>query len=326
MRFSTTSWQGVAIVLAVATLALQITLGLEHLEGASNATKASIVLVMVTLAVLPKIIEVAAGARMYALTGVLLLAFGSWLAYSLPATVGRTGEVKEARIAEAKASGEGRKLLTLELERSRARLSMAESDVTRLCKNPYSDNCTSARLVERERQARVDQLLAEMVDRKGPPVGDVASDLLAWGLSSVGLTADAIRKGSVLAFAFGLDVIIWSLIWFGTTDRLRKRADVSGNGQETIHAATVSAPSAPPDGGQKVPRCLSDEDRLADIRREVSAGRHHGVVEYGARWGLSKAEASKTISSLEDDGEITCTHAGRQKLVTGIKRRLTRAA
>lgn len=325
MRFSTTSWQVVAIVLAIATLVLQIFLGLEHLEGASTATKASIVLVMVTLAVLPKIIEVAAGARMYALSGVLLLAFGAWLAYSLPATVGRTGEVKEARIAEVKASGEGRKLLTLELERAQARLSMAESDVKRLCKNPYSDNCTSARLVERERQARVDQLLAEMIDRKAAPVGDVASDLLAWALSSVGLTADAIRKGSVLAFALGLDVLIWALVWFGTTDRIRTRLETPAT-NATIVAATVSASPSPPDGGQKVAKTLSDDDRLSDIRREVSAGRHHGVVEYGTRWGVTKGESSKTISALEEKGEITCTRAGHQKLVTGIKRRLTRAA
>lgn len=325
MRFTTIAWQVVAIVLAVATLALQIFIGLEHLSGASVATKASIVLVMVSLAILPKIIEVAAGARMYALTGVLLLAFASWLAYSLPATVGRTGEVKEAKIAEVKASGEGRKLLVLELERARARLDMAESDVKRLCKNPYSDNCTSARLVERERQARVDLLLGEVVDRKVAPVGDVASDLLAWALSSVGLTADAIRKGSVLAFALGLDVLIWALVWFGTTDRLRKREEVTP-ARATIDAAPVSASPSPPDGGQRVARSHSDEESLEDIRREVSAGRHHGVVEYGTRWQVTKGESSKRISNLEERGEVSCTIVGRQKLVTGIKRRLTRAA
>ena len=325
MRFTTTAWQAVAIVLAVATLALQITIGLEHLSGASTATKASIVLVMVSLAILPKLIEIAAGARMYALSGVLLLAFAAWLAYSLPATVGRTGEIKEAKIAEVKASGEGRKLLQLELDRARARFDMAESEVKRLCKNPYSDNCTSARLVERERQARVDQLLAELVDRKGPPVGDVASDLLAWAFGSAGLTADAIRKGSVLAFALGLDIIIWSLIWFGTTDPLGRR-DVATTSRGSVGAATGAAHPSPPDGGQRERSTLSDEDRLADIRAEVSAGRHHGVVEYGVRWGLSKSEASKTISALEAAGEIDCTLAGRQKLVTGIKRRLTRAA
>lgn len=325
MRFSTTLWQVVAIVLASATLLLQIFIGLEHLNGASVATKASIVLVMMSLAILPKIIEVAAGARMYALTGVLLLAFGSWLAYSLPATIGRTGEVKEAKIAEVNASGEGRKLLMLELERARARLDMAELDVKRLCKNPYSDSCTSGRLVERERQARVDQLLGELVDRKAMPVGDVASDLLAWALSSAGLTADAIRKGSVLAFALGLDVLIWALVWFGTTDRLRRRDDVPA-ARAAVGAAPVSASPSPPDGGQKVARSLSDEESLTDIRREVSAGRHHGVVEYGTRWRVSRGESSKRISSFEESGEVSCTIVGRQKLVTGIKRRLTRAA
>lgn len=325
MRFTNTAWQVVAIVLAVATLGLQITIGLEHLESASVATKASIVLVMVTLAVLPKIIEIAAGSRMYGLSAVLLLAFAAWLAYSLPATVGRIGEVKEVKVAEVMASGEGRKLLDLEMQRAQARLKMAESEIARLCKNPYSDNCTSARLVERERQARVDQLLTELVDRKAAPVGDVASDLLAWALASAGLTSDAIRKGSVLAFAFGLDVIIWALVWFGTTDRIRARSEFSAASAK-IGAASASASPPNPNGGQRVARFFSDEESLQDIRREVTAGRHHGVVEYGTRWHVSTGESSKRISALEELGEVSCTNVGRQKLVTGIKRRLTRAA
>ncbi len=326
MRLSITTWQRFAIALAVVTLGLQVTIGLEHLEGASLATKASIVLVMVSLAILPKLIEVAAGARMYGLSAVLLIAFAAWLAYSLPATVGRTGEVKEAKIAEVKASGEGRKLLTLELERAQARLSMAESEVKRLCKIPYSDNCTSARLVESERQARIDQLLAELVDRKAAPVGDVASDLLAWALSSAGLTADAIRKGSVLAFAFGLDVLIWALVWFGTTDRLRKRTGERLDEGYVGAASAAASSSSPDDGPPRGKRPPSDTERLEDIRQEVSAGRHHGVVEYGVRWGLSKSEASKTISSLEERGEIICTRVGHHKLVSGIKRALVRVA
>lgn len=326
MRLSTTTWQVFAIALAIVTLGLQITIGLEHLEGASPATKASIALVMVTLAILPKLIEVAAGSRMYALSAVLLVAFAAWLAYSLPATVGRTGEVKEAKVAEVKASGEGRRLLTLELERAQDRLSMAESEVKRLCKNQYSDSCTSARLVERERQARIDQLLAELVDRKAAPVGDVASDTLAWATSSLGLNSDAIRKGSSLAFALGLDIIIWSLVWFGTTDRLRKR-DAAQQARATFAAATDAVSPSSPDGGPpRGTRPPSDTDRLEDIRREVSAGRHHGVVEYGVRWGLSKSEASKTISALEELGEITCTRVGHHKLVSGIRRALSRVA
>ena len=58
----------------------------------------------------------------------------------------------------------------------------------------------------------------------------------------------------------------------------------------------------------------------------MTAGRHHGVVEYGTRWHVSTGESSKRISALEELGEVSCTNVGRQKLVTGIKRRLTRAA
>lgn len=326
MRFSTTSWQVVAIVLAILTLALQVTIGLEHLEGASNATKASIVLVMIILALLPKFVELAVGARMFGLSAALLLAFGAWFAYSLPATVGRTGEVKVAKVAEAKAVRESHKLLLAEFERAQQRLAEAARDAKDKCRNPASDNCKAARLTETERQSRVDVLLVEVVGTKVPSSGDVASDLLAWALAPLGLSAEAIRNSSTLAFAFGLDILIWALTFFGTSDRLRHQSGTVNASPRAIDAATVSASPSPPDGGQKVAKTLSDDDRLSDIRREVSAGRHHGVVEYGTRWGVTKGESSKTISALEEKGEITCTRAGHQKLVTGIKRRLTRAA
>lgn len=329
MKTRTTGWQWVAIALALATLGLQITIGLEHLESASTATKASIVLVMISLAFLPKMVEIAAGARMFGLSAALLCAFVAWLAYSLPATVGRTGEVKEAKVMQAKATGEAHKLLLSELESAQQRLSDAATDAKAKCKNPASDNCAAARKTETERQSRVDVLLAEVIGAPAPASGDVASDLLAWLgslLGFAGLSADAIRKGSVLAFAFGLDMVIWSLMWFGTTERLRNPPAAGAMPETSIDAAMVS-PGLPPPGTRKpLPRSLSDEESLADIRREVSAGRHHGVVEYGVRWGVGKAEASKRITSFERDGEITCQHVGRHKLVTGIKRRLTTAA
>jgi hypothetical protein len=47
-------------------------------------------------------------------------------------------------------------------------------------------------------------------------IGDLGSDLWAWALGFLGVTAATVRKISVLSFAIGLDVVIWSLIWFAT--------------------------------------------------------------------------------------------------------------
>ena len=86
-----------ALASAGALLALQVVGALEATEGASHYTRASMIVAMCAVAVLPVFIHVAWGHRLRALAIVLCIAFVALLAYSLPAVVGRTGEIKIGR-------------------------------------------------------------------------------------------------------------------------------------------------------------------------------------------------------------------------------------
>ena len=70
-------------------------------------------------------------------------------------------------------------------------------------------------------------------------------------------------------------------------------------------------PESPISDGQ-----YSDEQSLDDIRKEIAVGHHHGVLEYGVRWGVSRGEASKRITLFSERGDIVCSRRGKRKLVT----------
>lgn len=278
---TTTAKQWGAMALAVCLLLLQIAGGLEYTEGGSLFTKASMVAAMIVLALLPLFIEGALRSKARGIAAALFVAFAAFLAYSLPATVGRTGEIKEVKVAEAKQSGEGRKLLEAELKRTDERLQMAITDVSKFCKNTYSDNCAGARLVERERQARADQLRKELGGAPVTKLGDTGSDIWAWALAMTGVSSETIRKGSVLCFGLGLDVVIWALMWFATSAKINHRI-VPANDVEPL----------PP--VNQLP-----EDDVIDWCRAFQAkhGRPPQIPEVQAVFDLPKTTAWRRIKS-----------------------------
>ncbi len=224
MKTTTTVTQYGAMALAGVLLLLQIVGGLEYTEGGSPFTKASMVLAMITLALLPVFIEGALRSKARGIAMALFVAFVAFLAYSLPATVGRTGEIKEVKVAEAKQSGEGRKLLEAELVRAQERLDLAGKDAKAACaRASYSDNCKGWERTEKERQARVDALRKELGGAPAAKLGDTGSEVWAWALAQTGISAEAIRKGSVLSFGLGLDIVIWALVWFATSAKINHR-------------------------------------------------------------------------------------------------------
>lgn len=224
----TTPLQYCAIAWAIVLLGLQIMAGLEYTEGGSVYARLSMIATMVTLAGLPVFLESARRTKSYGIGAALAVAFIAFLTYSLPATIGRTGEVKETKVLEAKASGEGRKLLEQELTRAHERLDLASRDVKGACsKTSYSDNCEGWKRTEKERQARVDQIRKELGHAPVAKVGDIGGDNIAWALTYMGVPAEAVRRFTSISFALGLDVIIWALIWFGSSDKVagRKRVE-----------------------------------------------------------------------------------------------------
>ena len=205
-----------ALVGAAGLLALQIVLGLEYTTGGTLGTQASMIGAMVTLALLPVFLAIAwrSGARVIA--GAIGISFAAFLFYSLPATSGRTGEIKEAKanVAEDVARWQA------EHDENAKQLRWAVPDKNGECvgaPNPLPPNgwpvCrrkTGTVTALEERQAKLEADI-KAAGTAGV-TGDLGSTLWAWALSWAGLTAAAIRKGSVIAFAVGLDFAIWSLV------------------------------------------------------------------------------------------------------------------
>ena len=198
-----------ALAMAGCLLGLQIIGGLEYTEGGSLYTRASMIAAMVTLAALPVFIEAArqVGARGVALA--LFVAFVAFLAYSLPATTGRTGEIKEVKVS---AAGDVVKLKD-DLERSAKQAEWARQDWITECGTGDGKKCRGKRNTVQALDDRVEKLTAELA-KMPKAAGDLGSDLWA---SALGLSPAVVRQVSVMSFAIGLDVVIWSLIWFATT-------------------------------------------------------------------------------------------------------------
>ncbi|MDQ8700212.1 hypothetical protein [Hyphomicrobium sp. LHD-15] len=285
-----------AIAGALGLLALQIVLGLEYTDGGTAGTRWSMIGAMVTLALLPVFCAIAwrTGARLIA--GAIGISFAAFLFYSLPATSGRTGEIKEAKanIADDVASWKS------EHDENAKQLRWAVPDKNAECAgapNPLPPsgwpNCrrktgTVTALQERQTKLEADIKAAGTAG----VTGDLGSTLWAWALSWAGLTAGAIRKGTVIAFAVGLDFAIWSLVALGEylialalqvrrerkaeqTITLRNALPVDAAGQSDYPALLRNAPDTPdrPAGGTKpdrpAPKGPKPDGRTDGLKGEV---------------------------------------------------------
>jgi hypothetical protein len=203
-----------ALAMAGLLLALQILLGLEYTQGGSIGTQASMIAAMVTLAALPVFIEAArqVGARGVALA--LFVAFVAFLAYSLPATTGRTGEIKATHLVDEAKSLENQARVASDRAETAKLVDEANRWQIKACKGGNGGDCKAATFVLNQRQASLEKLTKQLEEARPPVAGDLGSDLWA---SALGLSPAVVRQVSVMSFAIGLDVVIWSLIWFATT-------------------------------------------------------------------------------------------------------------
>ena len=212
--------QGAALAGAAGLLALQIIGGLEYTEGGSTYAKWSMIASLATVALLPVFVEVARQKKAYGICLALGVAFAAFLVYTLPATIGRTSEVRETKAVEASASAGEVKRLEGELDRAQERLADAFLKADQECSTGFRQKCEGWRSVIAERQGRVDELTKEIGGVK-PKLGDVGSEALAWTAAGF-VSAESIRRLSSLSFGFGLDVVIWALVWFASSDKMRR--------------------------------------------------------------------------------------------------------
>lgn len=213
-----------AVVIAGGLLALQIVLGLEYTEGGTLGTRASMIAAMITLAALPVFVYLAVRSRQVIAAGAFTISFLALLAYSLPATTGRTGEIKETKALAAADLA----LVKAELGSITKTLNWARPDMLSECvgaPNPLPPNgwpkCrakTGTVAALEDRQAKLED---ELKAGRSMETGDLGSDIWAWALAPLGVTAETVRKASVLAFAVGLEFAIWALVAFGSHGWIR---------------------------------------------------------------------------------------------------------
>lgn len=200
-----------ALAMAGCLLGLQIVLGLEATAGGSLGTQASMILAMVTLAALPVFMEAARKVKAWGLVVALGIAFVAFLAYSLPATTGRTGEIKQAKVADAAAVARVRD----DLQRTTVTLEWARKDMIEDCGSGEGKRCRAKRNTVQALDDRAGKLRNELAAGEKAAPGDLGAE--AWAWASFGTVApETVRKGGVIAFALGLDVAIWSLVWLAT--------------------------------------------------------------------------------------------------------------
>lgn len=281
-----------ALASAAALLSLQVVGALEATEGASTYTRASMIVAMTTVAVLPVFIHIAWSFRLRALALALCVAFVALLAYSLPAVVGRTGEVKHAKAA----ASVDRATVEADLRATQTRLTWAADDLARECATGAGPACRGKTQTVSALEARVEKLRGEL---RSAPAGDLGSETWAWASAGT-VSADTIRKGSVLAFAVGLDVAVWALIWLAT-------ALVSRPG--TV-SATVSRAS-----DLTIPAGTTDAE-LEELRKLLRTKGALTNNEIAALMGVVKSEASKRVSKAVAAGMVSRRRIGREVAVT----------
>ncbi len=292
-----------ALATAGALLGLQILLGFEFTTGGTVGTQASMVLAMVTLAALPVFIEAARQIKAWGLVIALGIAFVALLAYSLPATTGRTGEIKAAKVADAAAVARIRD----DFDRTTATLKWALPDMVTECGSGEGKNCRAKRNTVKALEDRAQSLQASLAAAEKAAPGDVGAETLAWASMGV-LSADTVRRGGVIAFALGLDIAIWALIWLATSILLGHTR------KDTV--ATVSAPQNTVSASDYTAVPSVSDRELEELRRILRGRSQLTNDEVAALMRVTKSEASKRVAKAVAAGFVTKHRVGREVAIS----------
>jgi hypothetical protein len=288
---------GAAIVGAGCLLALQIVGGLEHTAGASLYTVASTIAAMVTVAVLPVFIHLAAKVSK-PIAVVLTLGFAGFLAYSVQATVGRTGEIKEVKALGKDDAGR----IQAELANVKQTLAWAQPDLEKECR-VVGPEC-------KRKGKTVDALIAEQVRLNDDlrklgtsRLGDIGSSTVAWALAGH-VSEETIRRASPLGLVLGLETVIWGLVWLATS-AIQTAWNMTPAVVRPVQAITERDFQQEP---------LTDAELEALIRVLIQStggkGANNGTV--ADLMGVSDGEATKRGKAAEACGLVTRVRRGRE--------------
>lgn len=295
-----------AMGFACCLLAFQIVGGLEYTEGASPYTRASMVVAMVTVALLPIFIEASRRLSKW-LVLPLLTAFIAFLGYSLPAQVGRVGEIREVKASDAKLSQDTLARVKADYAKADKLVDEATRWQATECASGNGTKCQAQTFTLNQRKAYLEKLSKQLQDVK-PSVGDLGSETVAWALSGLGLAVspDVIRKASGLLLAIGLEIAIWSLMWLGT-------AAVSRAIKSVGHAGSVPMRTAEPEPAPVTEADL--EDLIVKAVRERFAGVAPSQEAIVDEIGMSKANVSRRVDALVETGRVVKIREGRRNVI-----------
>lgn len=312
-----------AMLFAAGLLVLQIVGGLEYTHGASLYTQASMVTAMIAVAALPLFIHAAWGLNK-AIALVLFVGFTALLAYSMPASIGRIGEVREVKALAADDAAE----LKARLASIGQTLGYAEPDALRECAGA-PDPLPRGKWQEcRRKRASVDALLnersrltAELGKRGSERVGDLASENVAWALSHVGVSAASIRKGSGMAFAIGLEVAIFGLVWLAASlvGKARRSTPQPAVATSVASESVAAEPRrdgprpepSPPTGGVMT-KIEAERDLLMLLRIGQDIPSQDWLAQ---RWRVGKSAVSKWVDQWEAAGVVRREQVGHYKMI-----------
>lgn len=296
-----------AIIFAGVLLSLQIIGGLEATKGGSDYTRASMVVAMGTVALLPVFVHFAWHLSK-SLSIALMAGFLFFLGYSLPATVGRTSEVKEMKALSA-TDAASIKVKIADLEKT---LRHAEPARAAECQGAPVVIVPPAWPECRRKTGSVDAFLkskaeleAKLTGIGSDQLGDVGSETLAWALSPVAVKADVIRKASSLGLALGLECAIWALVWLGSIS--------IGHGNQVRASARKPVQIEAVTEGEQFPTPAE----LEQLRR-LLLSRQFPMTnqEIADEVGISKSEASKRVSDGVAAGLLVRKRIGREVAIS----------
>lgn len=313
-----------ATVFGGALLILQIVGGLEWTADASPYTRASMVLTMITVAALPVFLDLAWRIS-WIPAALLTVGFALFLAYSLPATIGRIGEVKEVKVVVQGDAAELRSRLA-DLDRT---LKYARPDMESECIGAPEPlpigrwkECRRKRgsVAAFEAERRRVQADIDALGGATARLGDTSSQMLAWALAPLGgIKEETIRKGSSLSFAVGLEIVIAAFFALASV-ALRRAARIGAVAAISAvpppqPGTRVTPASAPPKGSAPVapePAPLpanvirfSRDEALADVNVLIKAGQSIASQDFLAeRWGRRKSTVSRWMKRWAADGDL----------------------
>lgn len=337
-----------AVLSALGLLGLQIYGAWEYTADGSSYARASMIAVMVAVAALPLFIEAAIHFKARALAIAIGVAFVCLVSYSLPAIIGRTGEIREVKANAATDARMDMIRWRNELRGIDKTLLAATADKNGECNGAPDPLPESGWPKCRRKQGTVKALAdskAELEckigrgswvktgdtgecrkteEAKDARVGDFGSEAVAWAIAPMakkyGLDIDAtsVRKTNSIGYAVGIEVVIWSLLWLaGHIVRVSSAANgvpVSGNpprgGKLDERQPAIAAPVETP--VMAAPKVETPEERDTRLVLEALALAKRPVSndELAGLMLVEKSEATKRRKVAEAMGAVMSEREG----------------